>query len=98
MDPARLPRLAYTRELSEAHKKFNWARGIKEILEMAGLGYVWESGHTLNVNSFIKFFRQRLRDIYIQDWENCCDSSGKFTTYRSFKVNFGYEAYYLIFR
>ena len=93
MDPNRLPRLAYEREFLEHRKTNNWARGIKTILDQTGFGYVWEIGHAVQFNSFIKAFKQRLRDMFIQYWASNCDSSDKFRKYRSMKLHFGFENY-----
>ena len=43
MDEERIPKLAYYRELMEENKKHNWARGVKQLLEENGFGFVWES-------------------------------------------------------
>ena len=92
MEPARLPRLAYERELNE-NKPLNWAKGIKELLDKTGYGYIWELGHTVQINAFCRQLKLRLKDMYIQCWQYICDSSGKFVTYRSMKVNFQFEPY-----
>ena len=93
MEPDRLPRLAYEREALEDRKINSWSKGVKNILDQTGFSYVWEQGHNVRINPFVRTLRQRMRDMYIQFWASTCDNSAKFRTYRSFKVNFGMEKY-----
>ena len=95
MDENRLPRLAYTRELTEIKNSHNWSAGIKSILEQNGFAYVWNTGFVMYENAFIKELRQRMRDIFRQSWSEKCNPTGKFQTYRQFKLDFGEEKYLL---
>ena len=51
MEDDRLPKLAYNRELLENNQKNSWARGIQNIWESNGLGYVWYNQGAININA-----------------------------------------------
>ena len=93
MEQDRLPRLAYCREFEEYTKKQNWARGIKELFESTGFGYIWELGFATQINSVARQLKLRLKDMFIQNWESVCDNSSKFIEYRNMKKVYGYEKY-----
>ena len=43
-----------------------WATGIKHLLFMHGFGYLWISQDIGNDALFIKHFKQRFQDCYLQ--------------------------------
>ena len=58
---------------------------------MFGLWYFWN-----NANISIKYspiIKQRIRDIYIQQWRTRSTESSKLDCYRKFKLNFEFESY-----
>ena len=59
MDEDRLPKLAYQRELTETRKKFNWALGIKNILDRAGFSDVWVSQGVVYHKAFIRTLKKK---------------------------------------
>ena len=70
MEEDRLPRLSYQRELLEENKKHNWAKSIKNILDINGMGYIWINQWVDYPNKFIKELEQRMKDIYDQERHN----------------------------
>ena len=63
----------------------NWARSIKNCLDMYGFSEVWLTGGVGDVKAFVNILRQRMVDCYQQDWRSKLNSSERFETYRSFK-------------
>ena len=45
-----------------------WVSEVKDMFNSLGLGYIWNLQKVENENEFLKLFRQRLLDIYKQDW------------------------------
>ena len=93
MEDNQLPKLVFIREKSENKVSHNWAMGIKSLLEKSGFAYMWDLGIVMYEGAFLRQMRQRLRDMYIQNWAEKCDGSGKFVTCRSYKIDFGQEKY-----
>ena len=47
--------------------KENWASKVQYILNNFGFNYVWMNQGAKNINAFIKIFKQRVTDIFIQN-------------------------------
>lgn len=94
MEPDRLPSQAYRMLLNkdELGKKC-WASQVREILCKTGFQYVWLQQGVGNVNSFIRVFKQRLIDMFIQEWSETIEERQRYETYRSFKSLFAGEQY-----
>ena len=71
----------------------NWVSKLKIILQRNGFGYVWENQSVVNKFQFIKTFVKRLKDQYLQDWNETVTNSSKLSTYVQFKQCFMYECY-----
>jgi hypothetical protein len=82
----RLPHKAYNM-LYRLHnaEKTNWVSRIHDILYKYGFGYVWENQGVNNSKHFIRQFKQRLIDCFLQDWHSKIVSSSRFQFYSSFK-------------
>ena len=68
-----------------------WTKRVFNKLNILGLGYFWS-----NANISLKDFpiiKQRIRDIYIQQWRTRLPESLKLDCYRKFKLNFEFESY-----
>ena len=48
----------------------NWASRVRDLLQNAGFNDVWLFPHSVNINKFAPLFRQRLVDIYINEWKH----------------------------
>ena len=44
-----------------------WVSGIKTLLESTGFSYIWQQQFVINEREFLKCFKQRLTDIYIDN-------------------------------
>ena len=47
-------------------KRNNWVLNIKELLYSKGFGYVWEQQTVNNEYQFIREFKRRMQDMYVQ--------------------------------
>ena len=93
MEEDRLPNIAYRREITETNKKFNWALGIKNILDRTGFSGVWDTQGVVHERAFLKSLGRRLKDIFIQEWNAKCRNSARCSTYMTFKNTFKTEHY-----
>ena len=63
----------------------NWVYAVKHCLDVFGFSDVWVNGGVGNERVFLRVFRQRMVDCYMQDWNSKLFESDRFSTYRSFK-------------
>jgi hypothetical protein len=90
MQDDRLPLKAYKMLLRLHNKnKSNWVSKISETLYQYGFGYVWENQGVRNKKAFIKAFKQRLIDCYLQNWHSTLFLSERYCFYSSFKQYHG---------
>jgi len=71
----------------------NWVTSLRNHLQSIGFGYVWEQQAVANKPLFLINYAQRLKDIFVQQWIEACNSSSKLKTYNGFKSNFEFESY-----
>ena len=71
----------------------NWATKVRTCLYRNGFGYVWEQQSVDNQALFISSFMQRLKDQYMQQWNEICNTQSKLESYAMFKPTFSYERY-----
>ena len=45
-----------------------WMSLVKELLFKIGFGHYWEQQCVFNENHFLSIFKQRIFDIYLQEW------------------------------
>lgn len=89
----RIPKQAYERELLEIRMEKKWGFETKKLLDTNGYGYVWLDQGVLNINSFIKSFKQRLIDQFWQETQSKIDEKERFSTYKQFKQGHEREQY-----
>ena len=94
LDEARLPRQAYImlKNLDEKGKVC-WATYVKETLFKLGFGIVWVEQSVGNEKQFLSEVKQRMIDIFMQEWHNSIMTKDIFRNYRLFKNTFGKETY-----
>ena len=61
---------------------YNWASKVKKLLHENGYGDVWENQGVYNPDAFMYVFRQRLIDIYKQNWNTRLTESPRARFYR----------------
>lgn len=71
----------------------NWVSQLKDMLINYGFLNVWYFPDSVNLNSFICVFKQRLIDCFIQRWAADKEDSGVLDLYHSTKSIFEYEHY-----
>ena len=95
MPDSRLPRQSYLMLFSlDIPEEMNWLKAIESCLSSYGFSYIWNSGGTQNEKGFLKCFKQRLRDCYVQEWRARLSSSDRFSFYRTLKQSFECEEYF----
>ena len=70
-----------------------WVTHVREILCLTGFNFVWQQQAVGNVKLFLYEFKQRLVDMYIQEWAGTIRDKEQFEYYRNFKSAFGKERY-----
>ena len=66
---------------------------IRNILIKCDCSGIWENHPFLNKIWLVKTIKQRLSDLFINEWRTECDEKSSCTFYRIFKTNFGFETY-----
>ena len=64
-----------------------------ELLCKTGFYFVWLQQGAGDVKSFLYVFKQRLLDMFTQEWTSDIRDKERYEMYRSFKVMFGAETY-----
>lgn len=72
---------------------FQWFENVRNILISCGFSGFWLNQTFLNKTWLIKATKQKLTDLYINEWENDCQNNTSCNVYRIFKTKFGYEDY-----
>ena len=76
--------------------KITWATHIKSLLFEFGFGYAWLANEVGNCSHFLNLFKQRIKDISIQNWRRNVTESPKADHYKYFKTNLNVETYLTI--
>ena len=71
----------------------NWASSVKKLLDNYGFSYVWNNPFSVNLKTFHLLLKERVSDVFMQDWFNKISNSGSFTLYKNFKQSFEIEHY-----
>ena len=78
----------------DADGKRCWVTGIRETLGRAGFHQVWLNQGIDDVKTFIRQFKQRLVDMYMQEWSASIRDSERYILYRSLQSDFGVGSYF----
>ena len=70
-----------------------WVSEVKDMFNSLGLGYIWNLQKVENENDFLKLFRQRLHDIYYQNWVSEVSNSSEGRLYKFLKSKHEFESY-----
>ena len=94
MDENRLPKQVYRMLLQlDNNGKKNWVTQVREILSTTGFYFVWHNQRIQHVNSFLSQFKQRLVDIFIQEWSSTIRIKERYTLYSTLIPYFGNVSY-----
>jgi hypothetical protein len=70
---------------------------LKDILDNCGLSNVWTFQNiNFNIELVIAYVKLRLRDQFLQEWNNNLENSPKAMNYRLYKQIFEFENYFNI--
>jgi hypothetical protein len=95
LDMSRLPKQAYIMLKNMDEKgKVCWATHVRNTLFRLGFGYVWLQQSIGNEKMFLSELKQRMIDMYKQEWHSSVTTKHIFQNYRIFKEDFGTERYF----
>lgn len=94
MSADRLPKAVYNMLLSlDEQNKVTWVLHVKNLLFRYGFGHVFILQEVGDISSFIREFKTRVQDCFIQEWSLEINSSSKLKTYCTFKSMLEPEKY-----
>ena len=73
--------------------KSAWIDNIKHLLCSLGFSGIWYTQSFISSNWLIKATKQKIKDIYIQDWNSTLSISSSSNNYRLFKDTFEASSY-----
>ena len=82
-----------TKSSGTLDQPFKWIKHVKSTLDKTGFSWVWDA-HQFNIESFKMEFKQRCKDIFIQQWQADISSNSQCTSYQLFKDVFKIEKYW----
>ena len=77
----------------EAPGNMTWVSQVKKLLESCGFGYIWRNQFVHNENQFLNEFKERIKDMYLQDWSSQVQLTSENRLYKNIKTNFKLEPY-----
>ena len=80
------------KNLNERNSK-GWTKSIRDLLLYYGFGEVWYNQGVGDINTFMKIFKMRLKDINLQEWRLRLESSTRASFYQEYKTSFQYSPY-----
>ena len=80
------------RDLELHPQKPNWASSVRDTLGRLGFFHDWEAQGVGDNGSFISLFKQRCKDIFVQEWYGRIERSTRATFYKTF-CSFGLRIY-----
>ena len=69
----------------------NWAFYVKQTLETIGMVNIWDNQSNMEIQ--FKPIKERIMDIFKQNWHSSINNSSRLSTYSRFKHIFEYEKY-----
>ena len=79
--------------MADSSNKPTWARSVKNLLCTTGFAEVWFNQGVPDIGSFISLFKQRITDMFIQNWRGQLDNSSRARFYRTIKPEFSTSKY-----
>ena len=70
-----------------------WASLVRDTLNNCGLGNFWHSQNVGSEKIFLSLFKQRIYDIYLQNWISEVKSTSSGRLYQHIKTSFYHEPY-----
>jgi hypothetical protein len=94
LDHERLPWQAYQMLLNlDVADKHCWVSNVRNILSQSGFHVVWLCQGVGNVNAFVRKLKERLIDMYRQEWDGTIRDKERYRLYSLYKNVIEYEKY-----
>ena len=94
MNSMRIAKNAYELQYKWSEKnEMCWALQVKQLLLSYGFGHVWFAQGVGNFDMFLRVFKQRCNDIFIQDWSSNMENMSRIQFLCQIKENFKVEPY-----
>lgn len=74
-------------------RKMPWLYCIRTILVKTGYNNVWENNNFVNSKWLKLAVRQKLKDLFLNNWYTLIENASNSTFYKLFKRSFGFESY-----
>ena len=71
----------------------NWMTQVKDLLYVTGFGHDWFAQGVANEQEFLRHFKLRMKDIYLQDWNMKLSEKSKARAYSLFVSNLKVQKY-----
>ena len=79
-------------DLQNFPAKSSWAKSVTSLLDNLGLWHVWIEQGVGNINMFVRIFKERLTDNFVQGWDYEVHNSSRANTYKLIS-NFSFKDY-----
>ena len=79
-------------DIRQNHNKSNWASSVRDLLSRHGFYNIWLSKGVENPNSFLQHFKQKVKDIFIQEWHARLENSTRARFYINI-ADFKFQTY-----
>ena len=66
---------------------------VRDLLYSIGFGFIWENQHVETEKIFFSSITQRVKDIYLQEWQEHVNRTSANRLYKHIKREFGFEGY-----
>ena len=77
----------------DRNTSYTWTRAVRQLLFKCGFGEVWFNQGVGSIECFYVVFRNRVCDIFKQEWHERIENSSRADFYRAYKRNFEFAAY-----
>jgi len=67
--------------------QITWVSQVKDMFNSMGLGYIWNRQKVSNEKQFLTLFKQRLHDMYKQEWYGEISNTSDGRLYKLIKTN-----------
>ena len=64
-------------DIEKMPNKTNWASLVRQLLMSLGFYEVWLAQGVANSNAFLSVFKQRINDIFMQNWRETLEESSR---------------------
>ena len=74
-------------------REVTWATLVRDLLYRSGFGDVWLNQRVVNKDLFLEEFKQRIKDMYLQEWIAEVRESSEGRLFKHIKREFKFEKY-----